>query len=201
LSGGDQSANQGKRFLFPETKRFRNLQDLGKEGDCVTDILTDCAVDFIERKKDQPFLVYLSYYTVHGPITGKPEYVKKYKQKLAANPDANYHMKNPGKAAMMQSLDESVGRVIAKLQETDDDTLELYNLKNDPMEKENLAAYLPRKRNVLLPEPEIKGVENHQRGLTHLICLTHWRRRILIRRSIPLQIRSVVAWRIGISSG
>jgi hypothetical protein len=58
--GGDQSANQGNRFLFPETKRFRNLQDLGKEGDCVTDILTDCAVDFIERKKDQPFLVYLS---------------------------------------------------------------------------------------------------------------------------------------------
>jgi arylsulfatase A len=114
--GGDQSPNQGNRFLYPATKRFRNLEDLGKEGDCVTDILTDCAVDFMERKKDEPFFVYLSYYTVHGPITGKPEYVEKYNRKLADNPNAAYYMNNPGKAAMIQSLDESVGRVLAKLE-------------------------------------------------------------------------------------
>lgn len=54
---------------------------------------------------------------MHGPITGKPEYVKKYSKKLADNPDADYYMKNPNKAAMVESLDESVGRVIAKLKE------------------------------------------------------------------------------------
>ena len=130
--GGDQSPNQGNRFFYPATKRLYNLADYGKEGDCVTDILTERAIDFIERKKDQPFFVYLSYYTVHNPITGKPEYVEKYKRKLAANPDAHYHMTNTGKAAMMQSLDESVGRVVEKLEQIGklDETLVVFTGDN-----------------------------------------------------------------------
>ena len=115
--GGDHSPNQGGRFLFPAFRKFPGLQDKGTEADCLTDVLTDCAVDFLERKKNESFLLYLSYYTVHGPITGKPEYVKKYERKLDENPDAGYYMTNPGKAAMIQSLDESVGRVTAKLRE------------------------------------------------------------------------------------
>ena len=115
--GGDHSANQGKRFFYPKFHSFPGLKGKGKVGDCITDVLTDCALDYIERKKDKPFFLYFSYYTVHGPITGKPEYVEKYKQKLANNPGAGYYMKDPRKAAMIQSLDESVGRVVAKLKE------------------------------------------------------------------------------------
>ncbi|MCR9294504.1 MAG: sulfatase-like hydrolase/transferase [bacterium] len=115
--GGDHSPNQGQRFLFPAFHSLPGLEGRGSEGDCLTDVLTDCAVDFLERKKNEPFLVYLSYYTVHTPITGKPAYVRKYERKLEDNPDANYYMDDPGKAAMIQSLDESVGRVIAKLKE------------------------------------------------------------------------------------
>ncbi len=115
--GGDHSPNQGGRFLFPEFRKFPNLGDKGTELDCLSDVLTDCAVDFLERKKNAPFFLYLSYYTVHTPITGKPEYVKKYEQKLADNLGADFYMDSPGKAAMIQSLDESVGRVIAKLKE------------------------------------------------------------------------------------
>ncbi len=115
--GGDHSPNQGRRFFYPEFRTFIGLEDKGKEDDCLTDVLTNCAIDYIERKRNEFFFLYLSYYTVHGPITGKPEYVKKYKQKLVSNPDADYYMKNPNKAAMVQSLDESVGRVIAKLKE------------------------------------------------------------------------------------
>ncbi len=115
--GGDHSANQGRRFLFPAFRGFPGLEGKGTKDDCLTDVLTDCAVDYLERKQDEPFFLYMSYYTVHGPITGKPEYVRKYEEKLAANPNANYYMTNPGKAAMVQSLDESVGRVVAKLKE------------------------------------------------------------------------------------
>ncbi len=115
--GGDHSANQGRRFLFPAFRNFPRLEDKGTEEDCLTDVLTDCAVDFLERKQDDPFFLYLSYYTVHSPITGKPEYVKKYEQKLADNPNADYYMNSPGKAAMIQSLDESVGRVTSKLKD------------------------------------------------------------------------------------
>ncbi len=115
--GGNHSANQGRRFFYPAFRSFPGLEDKGQEDDCITDVLTDCAVDFMEREKDEPFFLYLSYYTVHSPITGKQEYVEKYKQKLADNPDAGYYMRSPGKAAMIQSLDESVGRVVAKLKE------------------------------------------------------------------------------------
>lgn len=115
--GGDHSPNQGGRFLYPAFRRFPGLADKGDKDDCLTDVLTDCAVDFIERKHTEPFFLYLSYYTVHLPITGKPELVKKYEQKLLGNPDADYYMNNPGKAAMIQSLDESVGRVTDKLNE------------------------------------------------------------------------------------
>ena len=115
--GGNHSANQGRHFFYPAFTKFPGLENKGRKGDCLTDVLTDCAVDFMERKSDKPFFLYLSYYTVHGPITGKPEYVKKYRQKLTDNPNADYYMKNPRKAAMIQSLDESVGRVMAKLKD------------------------------------------------------------------------------------
>ena len=130
--GGNHSPNQGNRFLFPAFKKFPGLQDKGNEDDCLTDVLTDCAIDFLERKKNEPFFLYLSYYTVHTPITGKPAYLKKYEQKLAKNPDANYYMNDVGKAAMIQSLDESVGRVMAKLKEINqlDNTLVIFTGDN-----------------------------------------------------------------------
>jgi enterochelin esterase-like enzyme len=58
--------------------------------------------------------------------------VKKYEQKLQDNPDADYYMTDPGKAAMIQSLDESVGRVMAKLEEIDqlDNTLVIFTGDN-----------------------------------------------------------------------
>lgn len=115
--GGDHSPNQGGRFLYPQFRNFPGLKTKGTEEDCLTDVLTDCAVDFLERKQDEPFFLYLSYYTVHTPITGKPAYVDKYNQKLKDNPQADYYMNSPGKAAMIQSLDESVGRVTEKLKE------------------------------------------------------------------------------------
>jgi len=141
--GGDHSANQGRRFFYPAYQTFPGLQDKGSEEECITDVLTNCAVDFMERKKDEPFLLYLSYYTVHGPITGKPEYVKKYQQKLADNPKAGYYMKNPNKAAMIQSLDESVGRVMTKLEEIGqlDNTLIIFTGDNGSQGDEFVVNY------------------------------------------------------------
>jgi arylsulfatase A len=141
--GGDHSPNQGRRFLFPAFRNFPRLGDKGTEEDCLTDVLTDCAVDFLERKKNDPFFLYLSYYTVHLPITGKPTYVKKYEQKLADNPDADYYMNSPGKAAMIQSLDESVGRVTSKLKELGqlDNTLIIFTGDNGSQGNEFVVNY------------------------------------------------------------
>lgn len=130
--GGDHSPNQGGKFFHPAFHDFPNLEGKGSEGDCLTDVLTDCAVDFMDRKNGRPFLAYISYYTVHTPITGKPAYVAKYRRKLADNPDAGYYMKDPNKAAMIQSLDENVGRVVAKLKALNqlDNTLIIFTSDN-----------------------------------------------------------------------
>jgi arylsulfatase A-like enzyme len=74
-----------------------------KKGDYFTDKLTDAALDFIERKKDQPFFVHLEHFAVHDPIEGRKDLVEKYKKKLAkmgssAGPD--YILEgNPDEAA------------------------------------------------------------------------------------------------------
>ena len=88
---------------------------ISKEGDYLTDRLTDYAVEFIDQQQNNPFFLYFSYYTVHWPIMGKPELVEKYEAKLKTG---DFHQKNPAYAAMVHSLDESVGRVLDKLKET-----------------------------------------------------------------------------------
>lgn len=141
--GGDHSPNQGFRFLFPAFRNFPGLEGRGAKEDCLTDVLTDCAVEFLESKKDDPFFLYLSYYTVHTPIRGKSAYVKKYEQKLADNPRAGYYMDSPGKATMIQSLDESVGRVTAKLKEIGqlDNTLIIFTGDNGSEGNEFVVNY------------------------------------------------------------
>ncbi|MEX0715551.1 MAG: sulfatase [Planctomycetaceae bacterium] len=78
----------------------------------LADFVTDRAVDFIDRHADEPFFLYLPHYAVHTPIVAKEEYVPRWKE----IPPAGTHW-NPVYAAMIQSLDESVGRVVAKLDE------------------------------------------------------------------------------------
>ena len=76
------------------------------------DFLTDRAVDFIGRHKGHPFFLYLTHFAVHTPIQAKPDYVAKWQKK----PARGTHW-NPTYAAMIQSLDESVGRIMARLDE------------------------------------------------------------------------------------
>ena len=56
------------------------------EGDYYTDKLTDAAIDFIERNKDQPFFVHLEHFSVHDPIQGRKDLVEKYQKKLTTIP-------------------------------------------------------------------------------------------------------------------
>jgi arylsulfatase A-like enzyme len=81
-------------------------------GQYLADFLTDRAVDFIDRQRERPFFLYLSHFAVHTPIQGKQEYVAEWEQR----PVRGTHW-NPTYAAMIQSLDESVGRVMARLDE------------------------------------------------------------------------------------
>jgi arylsulfatase A-like enzyme len=75
--------------------------------------LTEEAVRFLERAKDRPFFLYLAHFAVHTPIQGRADLVAKYK----AKPKKGLTHRNAAYAAMVESLDASVGRVRAKLDE------------------------------------------------------------------------------------
>jgi len=81
-------------------------------GQYLADFLTDKAVDFIQRQKDRPFFLYLPHFAVHTPLDAKPELIDQFKPK----PSVGGH-RNPVYAAMIASVDESVGRVLAALDE------------------------------------------------------------------------------------
>ena len=82
------------------------------EGQYLADFLTDKAVDFITRHKEEPFFLYLPHFGVHSPFQAKPELIAKFKGK----PGVGGH-NDPTYAAMIASVDESVGRVMQTLDE------------------------------------------------------------------------------------
>jgi len=83
-----------------------------KEGEYLTDRLTDEAIKFIEANKSGPFFLYLPHHAVHTPIQAKEQLIEKYKKK---EPDDIHN--NPTYAAMIESVDQNVGRLMAKLDE------------------------------------------------------------------------------------
>jgi arylsulfatase A-like enzyme len=109
IGGREWGQPKGKgKFFHP----FDMPNVTSEEGDFLTDRLTDYAVDFIDRSKDKPFLLYFSYYTVHGPIMCPPKLKKKYEDKLKTG---EFRHTNAAYAGMIESLDDSVGRVLAQL--------------------------------------------------------------------------------------
>lgn len=83
----------------------------GPSGEYLTDRLTDEAEKFITDKKDQPFFLYMPYYAVHTPLQAKKTDIAYFKSKI--NPNGS--QKNAVYAAVIKSVDESVGRVVALL--------------------------------------------------------------------------------------
>lgn len=82
-----------------------------RKGEYLTDREADEAVKFIRRHKDKPFFLYMAHYAVHTPIQGKADLVAKYEAKTPTN------QKNPKYAAMVESVDDAVGRICSVLDE------------------------------------------------------------------------------------
>lgn len=112
------------------------LED-GPQGEHLPDRLATEAAQFIEANQDGPFFTYLAFYSVHTPLVGRPDLVKKYQAKaerlgLAGKPHfAGEEQALPIKAerqvrilqdhavyaAMVEAMDLAVGKVLAKLEE------------------------------------------------------------------------------------
>ncbi|MGF1578479.1 MAG: sulfatase [Gemmataceae bacterium] len=87
-----------------------------KIGEYLSDREADEAVNFIKKHQNKPFFLYLAHYAVHTPIQAKADVTEKYKQRLATLPKSN-KQKNPKYAAMVESVDDAMGRILAVLQQ------------------------------------------------------------------------------------
>ncbi len=116
------------------------LED-GPKGEYLTDRLTDEAIRLIENKDDRPFFLNLWYYAVHIPVQAKLDKIEKYKRKaeslgldkVTAFEEGDFfpceHKKDqkivrrlvqsdPAYAAMIESLDENIGRLLEAVEES-----------------------------------------------------------------------------------
>jgi uncharacterized sulfatase len=84
-----------------------------KPGVVLSEALTDLCLDFIDQHRENPFFLYLAHYDVHVQLDADSMLIEKYlaKEKVEGYPcNAVY-------AAMVEHVDNSVGRVLDKLDE------------------------------------------------------------------------------------
>jgi arylsulfatase A-like enzyme len=91
--------------------KYPNLKN-DNAGEYLTDALTREACRFIDENRERPFFLYLTHYAVHTPIEAKAEVARRYQKKTPGE-----HQKNAKYAAMIESVDDSVGSVLRKLDE------------------------------------------------------------------------------------
>jgi arylsulfatase A len=96
---------------FGQEFRYVPGLPLGKEGDYLTDKLTDAALEFIDSVSERPFFLYLAHHTPHTPIEATAKLVEHFQAKL--RPEMKHQ--NATYAAMVKNLDDNVGRVLDHL--------------------------------------------------------------------------------------
>lgn len=111
--GGDHTGTPLSYFA-PFRNKGRSMPGLEKAppGEYLTDRYAAEAERFLERHRETPFFLYLAHNAVHTPLRAKADLIKKYPQKMVLG-----RQSNPVYAAMLESLDDSVGRVVRKLDE------------------------------------------------------------------------------------
>lgn len=136
---GEAGAPNSYFYPFHLTKKGKHKENEsfpvvpGKDGEYLTDRLTDEAVDFLRKNREKPFLLVLAHYAVHTPFQAPEEMVKDARRTLrmagkeagGTSDDPDFkdsdgatdktEQNNPVYAAMVRSMDDSVGRVMAEL--------------------------------------------------------------------------------------
>ena len=117
---GHTAKDHGFDAGFDRDKLGYGGSHFNEAGEDLADKLTDAAVEFIIENKKNPFFLYLSHHAVHTPIEAKDSLIHYFEGK-----DGSECHKDPTYAAMITSVDESVGKVYQTLKEQ--------NLENNTM--------------------------------------------------------------------
>ena len=137
VAKGYRTQQHGKRSHW--MKGFQNAANLDNadKDAYVSDVLTAECIDFIAANKDKPWQAVLSHYLVHSPIEPKPDKLAHYRSKPTT--DQN----NPGYAAMVESVDDSVGRLLQSIRDLglEKNTLVIFTSDNGGLTPKNTSNY------------------------------------------------------------
>ena len=101
----------------------------------IEDRMAQEAIAFIQQNKDKPFFLNYWAFSVHSPYVAKPALIEKYQRKAQSlAPDAPH--RNPIYAAMIQSFDEAIGKLLTAVDEAglSDQTIIIFTSDNGPQE-------------------------------------------------------------------
>lgn len=115
--GGNQWGSPGSYFhpyARPDgSQRVEPLPPGGQAGEYLTDRLTDEAIRILREWKTGPFFLYFAHYAVHTPLQAKKPDIDRFQGLIWPT----MRHKNPTYAAMIWSVDQSVGRIRRVLEE------------------------------------------------------------------------------------
>jgi arylsulfatase A-like enzyme len=103
----------GGGYLAPWTKFIKDPDIVGAPGEHIEDRMSAEAAKYIRAHKDRPFYVNYWAYSVHSPWNARKDYIERFKPR--ADPKNPQH--NPLYAAMVKSLDDGMGRLLAAVDE------------------------------------------------------------------------------------
>lgn len=129
------------KFNFPDLPFLENetVVEVNPDATYLTKRITEKAVDFIDRHKEEPFFLFIPHPLPHKPLYASPEFMKEVssdlKTKLAKeNGNVNYKVRDKIYPQAINEIDASVGKILASLKANglDKNTLVIFTSDNGP---------------------------------------------------------------------
>lgn len=150
FNGGARPSYMKTGEQLPMRKALKPSQFVASEGDYITDVFTDHAVDFIKRNRKNPFMLYLAHTAPHSPLQGKPEDMRKlFPNRYGDMTDEQVRATAAKKEdeatmadhynGMVYGLDQGIGRLMETLKKykIDDNTMIIIASDNGAIEGSN----------------------------------------------------------------
>jgi arylsulfatase A len=117
FAGGEEILPDSHYYPFFSGNAYPELRDETREGDYLSDALTNHALHLLEEWRDTSWFISLNYYAPHLPIEGRKDWIDHYERLI----EETHPRESPSLAyaAMVSALDENIGRLLRYLEQTE----------------------------------------------------------------------------------